>query len=137
MLLLLYKHVSKAFEDIGLKRSKHDPCLWYGKDIILVQHVDNCGIGAPNQGVINDLIEKMRSKGFELTQESSFAKFLGIKFKHHNDGTIEMTQKGLIKKTLATAGMENCNPGNLPAPMDVLGSHKDDPPMEKSGTTTQ
>ena len=60
-----------------------------------------------------------------------FAGFLGIKFKHHNDGTIEMTQKGLIKKMLATTGMENCNPGNLPAPMDALGSHKDDPPIEE------
>ena len=130
--LLWYKHISKAFEELGLKRSVHDPCLWYGKDIVLVQYVDDCGIGAPNQGIIDEFVAKLRAKGFELTQESSFAEFLGIKFEHRPDGSIEMTQKGLIKKILAAAGMSDCNPSHIPAPMNGLGADKDGPPMEES-----
>ena len=45
--------------------------------------------------------------GFELTQEGTFKEFLGIKFDYKNDGTIECTQKGLIKKTLQAAGMHD------------------------------
>ena len=129
--LLWYQHISKIFKELGLKRSEHDLCLWYGENIMLVQYVDDCGIAAPNQQIIDEFIAKLKAKGLELTQESSFAEFLGIKFTHHPDGSIEMTQKGLIKKTLEAAGMTDCNPSHLPAPMNGLGSDKEGEPFQE------
>ncbi|MGB0808420.1 MAG: reverse transcriptase domain-containing protein, partial [bacterium] len=121
-----------AFKKLGLKQSAFDPCLWYGKDIMLVQYVDDCGIAAPNQARIDKFVNDLRKLGFELTQEESFAEFLGIKFEQKPDGSIECTQRGLIKKILEAAGMTDCNPNSTPASQTPLGTDKDGEPMKES-----
>ena len=82
---------------------------------MLVQCVDDCGISAPNQEIIDQFVADQRQLGVELTQEGSFAKFLGIKFKSLDDGSVECAQKGLIAKTLEAAGIQDCNPNSVPA----------------------
>jgi hypothetical protein len=130
--LLWYKFVTTAFKELGLKQSEHDECLWYGENLILVQYVDDCGIGAPNMEIINDFVQKLKDKGFTLTQEESFAEFLGIKFNPLDDGSIELTQKGLITKILQAANMTDCNPNALPAAQAALGADKDGEPMQET-----
>jgi len=127
---LWFNHSSDAFVKLGLVQSEHDPCLWYGDNIMLVQYVDDCGISAPNQERIDRFVQDLRDMNFELTEEGSFAEFLGIKFDTLQDGSIKCTQKGLIMKTLETAGMENCNPNSVPAAQASLGADKDGPPMD-------
>ena len=105
--LLWFAHSSKALKKLGMVQSKYDECLWYGKDIMMVQYVDDCGISAPNQEIIDTFVQNQKIEGLELTQEGTFEEFLGIKFKYNSDGSIECTQKGLIKKTLAAANMED------------------------------
>ena len=41
---------------------------------------------------------------------------------HRDDRTVCMTQKGLIKKIVATAKMKECNPNKTPALTAALGS---------------
>ena len=130
--LLWFNHSTEAFKKLGLTQSKHDPCLWYGKDIMLVQYVDDCGISAPNQERIEKFVNDLKGLNFELTQEGSFSEFLGIKFETLPDGSIECTQKGLIQKTLEAAGMENCNPNSVPAAQAAVGTDKDGEPMDDS-----
>ena len=130
--LLWFKHVTKAFKELGLVQSKHDPCLWYKDEMILVQYVDDCGIGAPNQKIIDDFVQALEAKGLQLTKEGSFSEFLGLKFENHPDGSIEMTQKGLIQKILKATMMEDCNPNSLPAATVALGSDKEGEPMEEA-----
>ena len=127
---LWFEHSAKAFRKLGLVQSEHDPCLWYGDQIMLVAYVDDVGISAPNQKRIDKFVTDMRKLNFELTQEESFAEFLGIKFDTLENGSIKCTQKGLIQKTLEAAGMENCNPNSVPAAQAALGADKDGPPME-------
>ena len=130
--LLWYKHVTKAFEELGLKQSKFDPCLWYGKEMILVQYVDDCGIGAPRMEIIDEFVTQLQIRGLQLTKEGSFAEFLGIKFDNHADGSIEMTQRGLIQKILTSTMMEDCNPNWSPAATMALGADKDGEPMNEA-----
>ncbi len=130
--LLWFNHSSEAFKKLGLTQSKHDECLWYGEDIMVVQYVDDCGISAPNQARIDQFVKDLRDLGFELTQEDSFEEFLGIKFKYNDDGSIECTQKGLIQKTLEAAGMTDCNPNSTPTTLHTLGSNKEGQPMTES-----
>ena len=99
---------------------------------MLVIYVDDLGIAAPSKAIIDDFIAKLRERGFELTQEESFSEYLGIKFSKHDDGSLEMTQKGLIEKILKTAGMENCNPNHTPAILTALGDDPKGPQMEES-----
>ena len=100
--------------------------------MMLVQCVGNCGISAPNQEIVDQFMADPQQLGLELTQEGSFAKFLGIEFETLDNGSIECTQKGLIAKTLEAARMQDCNPNSVPAAQAGLGADKDSPPMEES-----
>ena len=128
---LWFEYSSEAFKKIGLKQSAFDPCLWYGKDIMVVQYVDDCGIAAPNKERVDKFVDELRELNFELTQEESFSEFLGIKFETQPDGSIKCTQKGLIQKTLEAAGMENCNPNAVPTSQTALGADKEGEPMNE------
>ena len=129
--LLWYKHICKYFEKLGLKKSKYDPCLWFGRGLMIVQYVDDMGISAKCQEDIDLFVSDLRKEGLVLTQEESFSEFLGIKFETRADGSKEMTQKGLIKKILATAGMQECNPNALPHGSQPLVKDQNGPPMKE------
>ena len=128
---LWFEYASKGFKQLGLRQSEHDPCLWYGDEIMLVCYVDDCGISAPSQERIDRFVNDMRELKFELTQEGSFSEFLGIKFDRLDDGSIKCSQKGLIKKTLEAAGMQDCNPNSVPATQIALGADEDGTPMDE------
>jgi hypothetical protein len=84
-------------------------------------YVDDAGIAAPMIELIDEFIDGLKAKGFELTKEGSFTEFLGIKFEENTSaGSITMTQTGLIKKIIATTKMENCNPNWVPATKEAL-----------------
>ena len=55
---------------------------------------------------VDELVQQLKDKGFELTQEGSFSEFLGIDFVARPDGSILLTQTGLIDKVLAASGLE-------------------------------
>ena len=128
---LWFNYSSKAFRYMGLKPSKHDECLWYGDNLMVVQYVDDCGISAPTKKHVDDFVQGLRDYGLELTVEGSFEEFLGIKFNSLPDGSIECTQRGLIQKILETANMTNCNPNTIPAALNALGSDKEGEPMSE------
>ena len=125
------KTAKEGLEKCGLKQSKYDPCLFYKPGMIVVLYVDDAGIGAKDPADIDDLIEKLRELKFELKKEGNFNEFLGIKFDKRKDGSIELTQTGLIDKILATAGMTDCNPNRVPA-TGPLGTDPDGEPMDES-----
>ena len=54
--------------------------------------------------------------------EDEFAECIGIGAEHRDDGTICMTQKGLIEKIIATAKMRGCNANKTPASLTAPGS---------------
>jgi transposase InsO family protein len=123
--LLFFQYTSKAFKKLGMEQSEHDQCLWYRKDLILVQYVDDCGIGAPTEAGIDEFVSQLRQLGLTLTKEGSFSEFLGIKFDLMPDNTFKMTQQALINKILQAADMSDCNPNTLPAAQSALGADKD------------
>jgi hypothetical protein len=129
---LWWQHILKAFKELGLKPSQHDQCFFYMKYLMIVLYVDDAGIAAPMIELINEFIDGLKAKGFELTKEGSFSEFLGIKFEEDTSaGSITMTQTGLIKKIIATTKMENCNPNWVPATKEPLGIDPEGKPMEE------
>jgi hypothetical protein len=101
---LWWEHILKALKELGHKPSKHNQCLFYMKDLMIVLYVDDAGIAAPTVELIDAFVDGLKAKGFELTKEGSFSEFLGIKFEEDTlAGSITMTQTGLIKKIIATA----------------------------------
>ncbi len=80
-----------------------------------------CGVAAANPEDINCLVNDLQRLGFELTQEGDFSEFLGIKLERRSDGSIYLSQKGLINKILKATQLEECKPNILPA-SSALGS---------------
>jgi hypothetical protein len=118
---------------MGLQQSKQDPCLLYKKDLLIIVYVDDVGVAAPSSDLIDQFVADLKSRGFELTREGSFSEFLGIKFEEDTEaGAITLTQKGLIKKVIAAAGLEHCNPNHTPAAASALGIDPDGEPYQES-----
>ena len=88
----------------------------------MVIYVDDGGIGFKYKSDLNQFLEQLRSKGFELTMEGDFSEYLGIKLERRSNGSVEMTQKGLIAKIIQATGLENCHPNWTPCSQVCLGS---------------
>jgi len=132
---LWYEHLFSALlhPDLGLTQSAIDPCLLVAPNMMLVCYCDDCGIAAPSEQIIDEFIDKLRAKGFELDKEGSFEEFLGIKFERNTStGTIELTQKGLISKIIKETNMQSCKPNCTPASQLALGRDDDGEPMSES-----
>ena len=130
---LWYEHLFTALKALGFTQSSIDPCLLYKSGIMLVCYVDDAGIAAASEELVDKLIADLVARGFELTREGSFTEFLGIKFTQDPvTKAIVLTQKGLIQKILQATDMVDCNPNWLPAAQVGLGSDPDGVPMRES-----
>jgi hypothetical protein len=132
---LWFEHLFEALlhPDFGLTQSTIDPCFLASPHLMVVCFVDDLGVSGKNKSVIDDFVVKFRSMGFELEVEGSFEQYLGIKFERNSrDGTIELTQKGLINKIIAATGLEGCKPNLTPASQLPLGKDEDGDSMSES-----
>ena len=66
------------------------------KNLIIICYINDHGIHALTKEIVDDIIKSLESKGFELTLEGSFTKYLGINYHQNTDNSITMTQEGLI-----------------------------------------
>ena len=84
--------------------------------MLMIPCADDAGMAAPDEESVNNPVEELQDEGFDLEMEGDFTEHLGIRMEHRDDRTICMTQKGLIKKTIAVAKMkEQCNLNKTPA----------------------
>ena len=130
---LWYENLFKYLlcKELGFVQSEIDPCLLIRHDMIIIVYVDDMGVAAKNEGLIDELINLLRSKGLELQRVGSFQDYLGISFSNQKDGSTCMTQPGLIKKIIKATGMENCNANKTPALKACLGKDEDGPSMSE------
>ena len=119
---LWHAHLLSAILSIGFKQSVFDPCLLYTTTMLLVIYVDDAGAGFASKSDLNRFLSQLSAKGFEFTQEGDFSEYLGIKLEKRPNGSVEMTQKGLISKIISATGLENCHPNWNPASQLCLGS---------------
>ena len=122
----------KAFRDDGFAQSENDPCLFLKPNLVAFVYMDDCGIATPTMKEIDSFVDRLQKREFELTEKGDFSAYLGINF--HRDPkmqTVTMTQLGLIKKILATTGLEECNPNQGPSAQAGLGADPDGPPSKE------
>ena len=126
------RFIQEKLKLLGMSQSENDSCVWFGNGLILAQYVDDFGISAESSEDIDRFVTSLQELGLELTRESSFSEFLGIKFTTHEDGSIEMTQPGLIKKILEATEMTEAKANRLPYPSTLLSKDpKGEPYTEK------
>ena len=122
---LWHEHLVKGLKKLGFQQSKHDNCLFFKKDHLLVVYVDDCGLSCRIPSDVDKFVSQLRALGFELEIEGDFTAFLGVAIEHRDDGSIHMHQRGLIKKILKAAKMEDCKGNWTPASAAGLGSAPD------------
>ena len=96
-------------------QSQHDPCLFFGKNCIIITYVDDCLFFSKDIQEIDRVIDQLRYQGMSLNKEEDVAGFLGINISRLPSGDIEMTQRGLIDRIITTLGLEDANPKHTPA----------------------
>ena len=130
---LWYQHLSEALREEGFKPCANDPCLLFKETIMVVLYVDDLGIAYSNQSDLEKLFANLESKSLSFTREGTFTDFLGIIFtKNPTNGTLTLTQKGLIQKIVDATGMSDSNYNWTPATQASLGIDPDGPPMNES-----
>ena len=126
-----YLHLMDTLKDMGFVPSAYDPCLMYKPDHLLVLYVDDACLSCAREQDLDAFVLSLRDRGFALQREASLSEYLGIKYEDHGDGAVHASQRGLIKKLLATSGMEDCKPIATPAAPAGLGSDPEGAPMSE------
>ena len=130
--LMFFEYCHAAFVELGFTSCSQDRCLLLRHNCFVVLYVDDAGISAPNEAIIDALIRDLEGLGMQLTREGSFVEFLGIKFTPKTNGAIELTQKGLVKKILSAMDMADCSVNKTPTTQLALGSDPDGPAMTET-----
>ena len=128
---LWYELMTNSLKDMGFVKSKCDDCLQYKDGIMLVHHVDDLACCFWSRDIYQDSLKGWRDWKFAFTKEDSLSEYLGIKITKHEDGSISLTQPGLIKKVIETAKMEDCNPNFVPAAHEPLGMDPNGEPFDE------
>ena len=123
-----FHHLRDNLIACGFVQSQYDACLFTSDDVIILVYVDDCLLYAPNADSIDKAIEKIRSKGMDVHFEDDVAGFLGVHINRRDDGTIELTQTGLIDRIIDALGLDGATPKKTPAECGALGSDKEGDP---------
>ena len=91
-----YKYTIDQMKIIGMKQSKHDPCLFIGDTVICVTYADDLLFWSKDDAEIDASIESLKLLGVDLEKEGDASGYLGVKLeKDSKTGEIVMTQEGL------------------------------------------
>ena len=133
-----YEKLRDGLLERGFVQSMIDPCLFMKQDMICVIYVDDTIITGPDEQAIEDLITSLgvadeeQVHTFELRDEGEVGAFLGIQIERQSNDSFTLTQTGLIKKVLSTAGMENSKATiKTPAATTPLGLDVDGEPFDE------
>jgi hypothetical protein len=127
---LFYEHLGRGMHELGFVPSESDPCLFIHStlDIMVLNYCDDQIWLSPDDGLIEEYVQKLSNLGYDLTleDEGDIFAFLGISFTQ-TGSQIELSQTGLIEKIIKYTGMSNATSKSTPAAEQPLGSDKDGP----------
>ena len=87
--------LSQKWNSFGFYTSNQEPCLFFGRGMIIVMYVDDCLFFGPDGTKIDKLIQELQDSGMKLTKEDEDVfHFLGVTVDQKSDGRIELLQQG-------------------------------------------
>ena len=118
------------FTDHGCSQSKTDPCLFMkcnksGEKLIYVIWVDDIIIIANSESTLSFGKNILKNR-FKMKDLGEISKFLGIRFKRYQDGSMSMDQTQYLQTVLEKFGMETCNPRSTPCEIKPSAYENDD-----------
>jgi len=128
-----YDDLSSYLMESGYVRSANDRCLFHkrladGKQIMFCIHVDDFAVAATDDILIDQLCTDLKNK-YIVKESDTLEDFLGVHMEQEN-GRLHLSQPGLIKKLIATAGLEDDNKVvHIPLRTDWSDEHQDAAPL--------
>lgn len=124
-----------AIRDIGLVRSKADPCIYFKLDkksfIIIAIYVDDILIFSTNKND-SSIIKKELCARFKMKDIGDVKSILGFRItRDRNNGILLLDQEDYIKKILERFNMGECNPVSTPVDVNVKLDKSMSPKTEK------
>jgi hypothetical protein len=129
-----FQHLKGKLEDIGFESAEDvDPCLFISDKVICLVYVDDTLFYSPKPEYIDDVIRQLRERDMDLEEEGNVAGFLGVHLeRNEKDGSIKLTQVGLIKRIIDALDLHNKPRKKTPAAAEPLVKDEDgDPPDGK------
>ena len=121
-------------EFCGLKQSNLDPCLFIGDTVIDILYVDDVLMWSTKDQDMTDLGILLNKNGVDIEEENDAAGFLGVKLTKTADGSMAMTQDGLIDRIIEAIGLhpDHITPKSTPGLKAPLTKDLDGDPCSES-----
>ena len=103
-----FLHLKSKLESIGFKNNEEvDPCLFVSDKVVCLVYVDDTLFYSSKQEYIDEAIKQLQEADMDLEIEGTVAGFLGVHIERDEvQGTVTLTQVGLIKRIIETLGLE-------------------------------
>jgi hypothetical protein len=125
-----FQYLSDHLVKHGLRQSDCDPCLFIGKDIVVIVYVDDLLLYARDDSTIDNLIAKLKKDKIWIRKEASTEGFLGVDISARRpDGSFDLAQTGLITRVIDALGLHSALTGSKDTPADASPL-----PRDKDGT---
>jgi len=125
-----FLHLKENLEKVGFVQSDADACLFVSEKVICLVYVDDTLFFARDQKDIDKVAEALKKLKMDFTIEDDVAGFLGVHIDRRPDGTIEMTQKGLIDRIIDALSIDHLGPRTTPADVAPLGKDPEGAPAD-------
>ncbi|KAG7374494.1 reverse transcriptase RNA-dependent DNA polymerase [Nitzschia inconspicua] len=127
-----FNYLKGNLESCGFRNPSPDtdPCLFVSDKVVCVVYVDDTLLWSPKSEWIEEAVSQLTATGMTLEVEESVAGFLGVHIqRNQKDGSIKLTQTGLIKRIISALGIEHEPAVQTPATSIPLTKDLDgDPP---------
>ena len=123
--------LKQCLEMRGFHQSELDPCLFIHPDMVYIVYVDDSILIGRDRSKIEAMIADLSTE-LDLTCEGDLAAFLGIQISRSPlNGSMTLTQEGLITGVLNTTGLLHSHSATTPANKEALGSDSNGPPAQE------
>ena len=122
-----YQKLTKALKSRGINPCSTDSCVFASKNLIILVYVDDVLIFSKKKLWIDMFIKSLAEgeENFELTDEGSIDKYLGVEIQTHSDGSYELKQPYLTQRILQELNLSAVDTQKRPTPVATPLLHKD------------
>jgi Reverse transcriptase (RNA-dependent DNA polymerase) len=122
-----FLHLKSKLEVVSFRSQEDlDPCLFISDKVICLVYVDDTLFYSPKMEYIDEIIEKLPQQEMDLEVEGEVSGFLGVHIdKNVAEGTISLTQTGLIKRIIEALEVSSLPIKQIPAIAEPLVKHEE------------
>jgi hypothetical protein len=115
-------------ENNNVKQSELDPCLFIGKNVIVVVYVDDLLLFSKDDAEFDRLIASIKASNVAIRREGTAEGFLGVDIKREDTASgsqITLLQIGLTQRIISALGLSSSLSTKIDTPAEVGALPKD------------